>query len=36
MTKIYVEYILSKCNDATVSSVCGLYKTKELISSVQK
>ena len=37
MTKSYVEYILSKCNDASVSSVCGLHKTKaDFISSAQK
>ena len=37
MTKSYVEYILSKCSDAAVSSVCRLYKTKsDLISSAQK
>lgn len=37
MTKSYVEYVLSKCNDAAVSNVCRLYKTKvDLISSAQK
>lgn len=37
MTKSYVEYILSKCNDAAVSSICRLYKTKaDFISSAQK
>ena len=37
MSKSYVEYILSKCNDTTVSSVCRLYKSKaDLISSAQK
>lgn len=37
MTKSYVEYILSKCSDSAVSSVCRLYKTKsDFISSAQK
>lgn len=37
MTNSYVEYILSRCNDTAVSSVCRLYKTNaDLISSAQK